>query len=99
MARLLLSFGAVGVLANLNELLNLDDCGDETCDLSLRQLRGNLTDTCLGHLTSKIRRRHSITYRGVRLGFLRKWGSCASYGCSTHYKPHQGCQCNSCPTF
>ena len=29
--------------------------------------------------------------------FLRKaaWGSCASYGCSSHYKPHQKCQCNS----
>lgn len=28
---------------------------------------------------------------------LRKaeWGSCKSYGCSTRYQPHHGCQCNS----
>jgi len=28
---------------DLNDLLNADDCTDETCDISLRQLRGNVT--------------------------------------------------------
>ena len=42
----LLTVLAVG--NDLNELLSVDDCTDDTCDLSLRQLRGNVTSQTFG---------------------------------------------------
>ena len=42
----LLTVLAVG--DDLNELLSVDDCTDDTCDLSLRQLRGNVTSETFG---------------------------------------------------
>lgn len=71
---LLLSFAYLTSGNDLQELLSVDDCESDTCDLSLRQLRGNLTSQAFEKAA---------------------WGSCASYGCSSHYKPHQKCQCNS----
>ena len=40
---LLLSFAYLTSGNDLQELLSVDDCESDTCDLSLRQLRGNLT--------------------------------------------------------
>lgn len=107
------TFAAVQELAQATffdeESSDLDESGEEGCDLSLRQLRGRMMlstgrqDSTEGLLEDESSLEEHV---GDNADILQE-GSCQEYGCNSAYRKERSCQCNEkctrygncCPDF